>query len=74
VSFRPNQLENGCYKITLRIDTNAGNRADFGEKFLCVGVAGGGGQPNPNPNPNPQPQPQPQPPAGGGGGGTTPIP
>jgi uncharacterized protein YraI len=64
VSFRPNQLENGCYKITLRIDTNAGNRADFGEKFLCVGVAGGGGGGGSQPNPQPQPNPPPQQPGG----------
>lgn len=72
VSFKPNQLESGCYKITLRIDTNAGNRADFGEKFLCIGVAGGGGQPQPTAAPGGgQPQPTAAP---GGGGGTTPIP
>lgn len=67
-SFRANEFEPGCYRITLRLDTNAGNRTDFGEKILCIGVGGGG---NPAPNPNPQPQPQPQPPSGGG---ATPLP
>ncbi len=68
VSFRANQLENGCYKITVRIDTNAGNRADFGEKIFCVGVSGGGGGGSSQPNPQPQPT------AAPGGGGTNPIP
>lgn len=67
VTFKVSDLAQGCYRITLRIDTNAGNRADFGEKILCVGT--GGGQPAPNPQPNPQPQPQP-----GGGNNPSPIP
>jgi hypothetical protein len=41
-SFKANQLEPGCYRITLRIDTNAGNRTDFGEKILCIGTGGSG--------------------------------
>ena len=42
-SFKISDFENGCYRITLRIDTNAGDRADFGEKILCIGVGSGGG-------------------------------
>ncbi len=61
VSFRSNEFADGCYKITLRIDTNAGDRADFGEKFFCVNVGppggggggGGGGGPTPTPSPTP---------------------
>jgi hypothetical protein len=55
VSFKINDFDSGCYKITLRLDTNRDNRTDFGEKILCIGVGT-----------NPQPQPQPQPTAGGG--------
>jgi uncharacterized protein YgiM (DUF1202 family) len=36
VSFKASDFENGCYRITLRIDTNTGKRTDFGEKFFCV--------------------------------------
>ncbi len=71
VSFRPNQLETGCYKITLRVDTNANNRADFGEKILCVGT-GNAAQPQPTAAPGSQPQPTAAP--SGGGGNPTPVP
>ncbi|MFN4294718.1 MAG: Ig-like domain-containing protein [Thermoflexales bacterium] len=71
LSFRSNEFADGCYKITLRIDTNAGDRADFGEKFFCVNVSpsggggggggGGGSSPTATPGPTPIPSPTPMP-------------
>ncbi|MCS7055823.1 MAG: hypothetical protein NZM18_06570, partial [Thermoflexales bacterium] len=66
MSFRSNEFADGCYKITLRIDTNAGHRADFGEKIFCVNVnvgggGGGGGAPPPTTTPVPQPTATPEP-------------
>jgi hypothetical protein len=49
VSFKASDFENGCYRITLRIDTNTGKKVDFGEKFICIGTGGGGGGGNPPP-------------------------
>ncbi len=56
-SFKINDFESGCYRITLRIETNAGDRADFGEKILCIGVGSGSGGGS----------------GGGGGGGGSPT-
>lgn len=65
VSFKISDFDNGCYKITLRLDTNRDNRTDFGEKFLCIGVgtgvsptsppSGGGSQPPPPGQPTAMP-------------------
>jgi hypothetical protein len=53
-------FEQGCYRITLRLDTNRNNdRADFGEKILCIGIG----------NPNQGGGPTSTPGSGGGGGG-----
>jgi uncharacterized protein YraI len=60
ISFKMSDFEQGCYRITLRLDTNRNNdRADFGEKILCIGIGnpnqGGGATATPG--------------SGGGGGG-----
>lgn len=56
LSFKVSDFDQGCYRITLRLDTNRNDRTDFGEKILCIGV-GSGAQPTAAPG------------SGGGGGG-----
>jgi hypothetical protein len=56
LSFKINDFDSGCYRITLRLDTNRDNRTDFGEKILCIGV---GTNPSPTSAPNPTSAPPP---------------
>jgi hypothetical protein len=63
ISFKMNDFDNGCYRITLRMDTNRNDRTDFGEKILCIGIGsnptsptatpGSGGGSNPAATPLP---------------------